>query len=505
MFTIRTAFRKAFDVVDNDGTLLQERDTPLGAQYLRNRSLLSIDYDKALTTAATVLPDYDGIVVMINQPVLAGRANSFQLYYGGIAQPINSSTPSHEYGHSIGRLADEYSEFEGTLPGADPFVSHMTTFTDVSDIPWELAAHNSPFSVAGAYGQGHFEGGQYYMGGIFRASYNSIMRIGHRFNSVSLDTLWENAPLLGTSQIPAWDFNQDGVDDWVAWDRRGNGFFVTPDVAANQGYTTKNTDPDFELGQVVGKSDFESGSPRLLVRDQATYRFSWLELGGEPKTESISGLPNNPNIQVVAVDDFNNDGRSDALVRFSQSGKWRVYRGKADGSFNSAGILPFLYRSLEWKLLASGDFNGDGQADLLLRSESGRWRQFQLSGTAQLSRFATGIPASSRISYQAIGDFNGDGRDDVIVKNKDGDLETSVAAASGKLRKKIRIRDVPYLGQRFKVITAGRYLPDDNREQLLLRDTTDGSWALLKLSGPLANRGELLPLDALPSEGWVRH
>jgi hypothetical protein len=73
--------------------------------------------------------------------------------------------------------------------------------------------------------------------------------------------------------------------------------------------------------------------------------------------------------------------------------------------------------SREWVFLGSGDFDGDGRADLLL--EDRRRREYQIwfmNGARPRSQVDIGYPGS-RWSLDAIGDFDGDGYADLLWRS----------------------------------------------------------------------------------------
>lgn len=74
--------------------------------------------------------------------------------------------------------------------------------------------------------------------------------------------------------------------------------------------------------------------------------------------------------QLIAVQDFNGDGKPDLLVR--EGGTLRLYRGNGDGTFQAPITLA---KGIDVSKLASitsdGDANGDGEADLWATTRSG--------------------------------------------------------------------------------------------------------------------------------------
>jgi len=116
-----------------------------------------------------------------------------------------------------------------------------------------------------------------------------------------------------------------------------------------------------------------------------------------------------PDAQIVGLGDFNGNGQSDLLLRAANG---------AVGCYFTDGQGWNYFQSLgdEWKLSAIGDLNGDGRADVVLAHDAGFagcWLT-QADGTpmwAGLDTLANGF------EIIGAGDFNGDGTDDVLLKN----------------------------------------------------------------------------------------
>ena len=168
-----------------------EIDTLYDAAWRLDRSLLSIDGTSAHAALDSYVPDRDLTVVMINQPVRTGRANSFILANGGIGNVSpNGMVAGHEFGHNPGSLADEYDEFSGTSKSYfAPSLGHLTNRTDPSQVPWaDLIGSRTdlPISTPFAPGVGIYAGGSYNAGGAYRSTSNSRMRYSAPlFNGIS--------------------------------------------------------------------------------------------------------------------------------------------------------------------------------------------------------------------------------------------------------------------------------------------------------------------------------
>ncbi|GGR45418.1 FG-GAP-like repeat-containing protein [Streptomyces roseolus] len=123
---------------------------------------------------------------------------------------------------------------------------------------------------------------------------------------------------------------------------------------------------------------------------------------------------------VLAAGDVDGDGQPD-LVGRSVNGLY-LHRG-------SVGVNPALPKNAvvlggtEWapaalpEILAPGDVNGDGRADLWARAADGRFRQFLSAGAAALPA-PTVIGTAGTAAYPlsgTVGDADGDGRADLLL------------------------------------------------------------------------------------------
>jgi ELWxxDGT repeat protein len=86
-------------------------------------------------------------------------------------------------------------------------------------------------------------------------------------------------------------------------------------------------------------------------------------------------------------------------------------------SFVGGGSLPNPGAS--WHAKAPGDFNGDGQPDILWQNDSGAVAVWLLNGTAVIGGGSLGNPGPSW-QVASVGDFNGDGRSDILWQDSSG-------------------------------------------------------------------------------------
>jgi len=235
------------------------------------------------------------------------------------------------------------------------------------------------------------------------------------------------------------DFNSDNKTD-ILW-RSGNGSLVDWDMnggaIASSGFLTANgtviaPDPSFS---VAGLSDFSGdGNTDVLWRSTSGALIEWT-MNGSVITSSANITLNGAMVQpdasfsVAGVGDFNGDGKSDVLWR-STSGalaEWTmngsVITSSANVTFNGAPVQP----DASFSVAGVGDFNGDGERDILWRSTSGALIDWTMNGsvvTSSANITFNGAMVQPDASYgiAGIGDFNGDGKSDILWRSSNGSL-----------------------------------------------------------------------------------
>jgi uncharacterized repeat protein (TIGR01451 family) len=158
--------------------------TAFDASYcaFNQHRLLEVNNSKVLT-AASAAPDWDRIVVLVNDAT-----------YGGAGGPISVASKhalavgiaQHEFGHSFTGLTDEYSTpYPGfpacsdvnAFPDCEANATDETVRASIKWSPWIEAATPVPTPPTGYPGKvGLFEGARYLSTGMFRPETGCLMR-----------------------------------------------------------------------------------------------------------------------------------------------------------------------------------------------------------------------------------------------------------------------------------------------------------------------------------------
>lgn len=337
----------------------------------------------------------------------------------------NPIQPLHVGGLTERAVADDVNN--------DGFLDVIAAVSSSDQVRVLLGRGNGTFEVGASLSVGSYP--VFVVLGHFNADpWGDLATSNYESNDVSLllgnaDGTFESAePLpVGTSpySIGIGDFNHDQQTDLVVANAGSNDVSLL--LAKKEGLFEPAKNFSVGLSPVslaVGRfnadewldivtANYDSDDISILLgREDGSF---------EPARQVSAGLnlrsPNQPtNPAAVITDDFNGDGMQDIACANSFSDVVAIFMGNGDGTFQAAkqyqlglNVSPFD--------IASADFNGDGQRDIVTANHRADDLSVLLGrgdGTFEAKRdFSVGDYPSS----VATGDFNRDGRIDVIAAN----------------------------------------------------------------------------------------
>ena len=253
--------------------------------------------------------------------------------------------------------------------------------------------------------------------------------------------------------------------------------------------------PGDRAWRFVGVGDFDgAGGDEVLLRHSDGHWRLHAMAGRERLGDATEPrLPRSGQYWPAAVGDFNGDGTDDVLLRHDR-GHWRLCPMKG-GGLDAAGCLGArIADSLEYGFEGVGDFDGDGNADVLLRTRPwadsaeasppgrppGSWLYHPMAGHRSAApRVWTDLPHEPTWRLAAVGDFDGDGADDALLRHQGSGAwryYRSADAGAGASGIALLTRNRAY-----GVSSVGD-LDGDGRDDLLLR-RNDGAWYHYAMDG----------------------
>ena len=172
---------------------------------------------------------------------------------------------------------------------------------------------------------------------------------------------------------------------------------------------------------MVGMGDFNGdGQPDILWQHQATGSLSAWMMNGTNLVSLATvnpGMVSDTNWKIVGVADFNGDGHPDILWQHQTTGTLSAWMMNGTNLVSLATVNPGMVSDTNWKIVGVADFNGDGHPDILWQHRTtGTLSAWMMNGTnlAALATVNPGAVSDTNWKIVGVGDFNGDGQPDIL-------------------------------------------------------------------------------------------
>jgi len=179
--------------------------------------------------------------------------------------------------------------------------------------------------------------------------------------------------------------------------------------------------------------------------------------------------------------DFSSDGRAD-LVWQRDDGVLSIWSMNGTTATLTQYMNPVVVGDPAWRIVATGDFNGDGKPDLVWQHPGGWLAVWYMDGATMIgSQFLnSGQPASPGWQVVGAADFNGDGKPDLMWQHIDGWL--AVWNMSGPTLLSAQLLNPPGItGNDWKIVGVGDFNADGKPD--LVWQHRDGWLSLWYMSG----------------------
>jgi subtilisin len=220
-------------------------------------------------------------------------------------------------------------------------------------------------------------------------------------------------------------------------------------------------------------------------------------IAGMTVTVSQRGVPSHP--------DVNGDGRADIMWQHITEG-WLATWYLNGSSVMATLLLEGINRQLDpdWRVVGSGDLNGDGHTDLVWQHRTGGWLAvWFLSGPRVISTEFLSINrvADTNWKIRGVGDLDGDGKGDLIWQHA-SEGWIALWTMNGSQVTSTRFLSIDRVPDLNWHVAAAADTDGDGLADIVWQHQTEGWLAIWFMSGPDVTSTRLLSVNRMPDGNW---
>ena len=256
-------------------------------------------------------------------------------------------------------------------------------------------------------------------------------------------------------------------------------------------------------GQTATIAQSGSDSVWLWWQHQATGALAmWLMDGTVRSALSSVGSVADTNWRIVGTGDMNGDGHADLLWQHQGDGRIAAWVMIGDRTQYGMLLTPQLVSDLNWRIKGVADFNQDGHDDLLWQHRTdGRIAVWLMHGTSSTAGIVIARMTNPSWTIVAAADLNADGQPDIVWQN-DADGRLAAWLMSG-----LTVTATPPLSPTLVAdlhwkVRGAADVDADGQTDLLWQHETDGRVAAWLMDGIALRTGVLLQPGRVDDLAW---
>jgi len=242
---------------------------------------------------------------------------------------------------------------------------------------------------------------------------------------------------------------------------------------------------------IVGQGDFDGDGIRDFVWWNSSTGQVYIMLMSSPtavKSGAVIYSEPDTNWRIVTTGDINGDGRSDLIWWNKTTGL--VYAMLIQGTTITGGSVIHAEPDTSWKIVAAADFDGNGTSDLLWwNQQSGKVYLMRMNGLSVAGGSIIWTEANTDWRIAGAGDLDGDGKADIIWHNRTTGGVYGMQTNGSSVNNGAMMYTEP--NTQWKIVSVGTY-NSDNKADLLWWNQQTGQVYLMLMNGLTAAGGSLL-------------
>ncbi len=426
---------------------------------------------------STFLNNQDGILTAPNRASTITVKNST---FNGNGSDAGAHGAAHAiYAGSAALLDVENSTFTNTQQGHDIKSRASNTVVknnSITDGPTGTSSYLIDIPNGGAA----TITGNYLEKGPNSSNYNYAITIGEEGmkNPAGPILIANNTFVNDDTTKTVFAHNQTGNPDFTVSNNTISGLQST--VLTGQGTVIDpNAAPPPPVVHKADTRDFNGdGRDDILVMSTQSNSSSVAQLavmnGTTKQASTTVAGPASKGWTALFTGDYNGDGKADILWQNNSTQAIDIYTMNGTSRTASTSLSP----GAGWKVVGSGDFNGDKTADLVLQNGN-QVEIWQMNGTAVTGSSVLSTAAPGGFHVVATGDFNGDGKADILWQN------SSTGAMQVWMMNGTSLDSTATLanpGAHWRAVDTGDF-NDDGHTDILLQNTSTGQCAEWLMNG----------------------